>query len=436
MDKKTASLIEKRHRLIPGGAHTYSKGDDQFPLNAPKVIMRGKGAYVWGEDGRKYLDWCMGLRSVSLGHVFGQVNRAVERQMKEGTNFGRPHIKEFELAQALISLVPCVEMVKFAKNGSTVTTAAVKLARAFTKRPYVAFCSDHPFFSYDDWFIGSTPCDSGVPAEVKKLSVPFLYNDIKSLEKVFNNHKGKIACIIMEAVTSTEPDKNYFSRVQALCKKNGALLILDEMITGFRWDIRGAAKRYGIAPDLVTYGKGIANGYSLAVLGGRRDVMELGGIEHKKERVFLISTTHGAETISLAAALETIRIMRDKKVHAHFWAYGKKLKNGIETILRSRGMREYVGVTGFAPNLSMTFKDSSRAPSLEYRTLFLQEMIAAGVLFQGYFAISFSHGEREINATLRAVEHALEVYARALKQGTTKGLLRGVAVKPVFRKFN
>lgn len=429
-------LIKKRHDLIPGGAHTYSKGDDQFPANAPKVILRGEGAYVWGDDDKKYLDWCMGLRSVILGHCSPRVNQAVMKQMKEGTNFGRPHISEYQLADLLIKTLPSTQMVKFAKNGSTVTTAAVKLARAYTGRKYVAFCKDHPFFSYDDWFIGTTVCDSGIPEEIKKLSLSFYYNDIESLKTLFRKYPKQIACVIMEVVTTVEPKDNFLKKVQALCRKNGAVFILDEMITGFRWGIKGAQVHYGLKPDLTTYGKGIANGYSVAVLVGRQDIMGLGGLYHKKPRVFLISTTHGAETIGLAAAMAAIEEMKKKRVSEHFWKMGGVLKNGLEKLIKKHDLQEYIEVLGFAPNLSMNFKESSGNSSPVLKTIFLQELIKRGILFQGYFAISYSHKDREINKTLGVFDDAMLIYKKVLKSGDFEKYLLGPAVRPVFRKYN
>lgn len=430
------SLIARRHELIPGGAHTYSKGDDQFPGNAPAAIMKGSGAYVTGSDGKEYIDWCMGLRAVLLGHCYPTVQEAVRAQMDEGTNFGRPHYMEFVLADLLVSKLPHVQMVKFAKNGSTATTAATKLARAFTGRNYIAACN-HPFFSYDDWFIGTTPCASGIPEEIKNLTLQFRYNDIESLKKLFAEHPNQIACVIMEAMTVSDPKDNFLQEVQALAKKEGAVFIIDEMITGFRYGIGGATARYGLAPDLVTYGKGIANGYSLSVLGGRRDIMELGGLTHTKPRVFLISTTHGAETVPLAAAYATIQTMIEQPVAETLWKNGELLAQGLNDLISRESLAKYVEVVGFPSNLSLSFKDHDGTTNLVLKTIFLQEMIKAGVLFQGYFAISFSHGQAEIEKTLAAVAHALPVYRTALEDvsGREKYLL-GPAVKPVFREYN
>lgn len=428
--------IARRHDLIPGAAHTYSKGDDQFPFNAPAVILKGKGAYVWGNDGKKYLDWCMGLRTGILGHAYEPVNKAAIKQLKDGLNFGRPHAIEFELADLITKTVPNAEMVKFGKNGSTVTTAATKLARAFTGRKYIALCSSQPFFSYDDWFIGTTPCNSGVPEEITKLSLTFQYNNIDSLKKLFAEHPGEIACVIMEAATTHAPENNFLKEVERITKADGAIFILDEMITGFRWGLKGAQGFFGLTPDLTTYGKAIGNGYSVAVLTGRRDIMELGGIKHKKERVFLISTTHGAETLSLAATMKTIQEMKSKKIAELLWKNGKKLRAGLNKVIKETGLEKYVEVLGYEPNLSMNFKDAAGAPSMLMRTIFLEEITKHNILFQGYFAISAAHKDKEIAATIKASKAALMVYKKALDSGTPEKFLQGEVVKPVFRKFN
>ncbi|MDD1710847.1 MAG: glutamate-1-semialdehyde 2,1-aminomutase, partial [Methanoregulaceae archaeon] len=323
--KKTKLLQKKSHALIPGGAHTYAKGDDQYPVNAPGFIVRGKGCHVWDIDGNEFIEYGMGLRSVTLGHAYEPVFEAAYQQMQLGNNFTRPSTIELECAEEMVNLIKGADMVKFAKNGSDVTTAAVKLARAYTGRSMIAICKEHAFFSTDDWFIGSTPMDAGIPEEIRNLTVAFHYNQIESLEKVFEEHPGKIACVVMEAATVIEPVDNFLRKVKDTCKKNGAIFILDEMITGFRWHLGGAQQYYDIGPDLSCFGKGIANGFSVSALVGKREIMELGGIHHDKDRVFLLSTTHGAENHALAAALKTIEIYKEKAVIEHLWRQGERL---------------------------------------------------------------------------------------------------------------
>jgi len=292
--KKSDLLCQRAHEIIPGGSHTYSKGSDQSPLLGPKFIARGKGSHVWDVDGNEYIDWAMGLTSVSLGHAYEPVIEAVKKELLNGSNFQCPSPVEVELAELFLKEVKTAEMVKFAKNGSTVTTAAVKLARAYTGKKYVAFCSDHGFFSYDDWYIGKKPNNSGVLEELSNFSLTFKYNDIKSIETLFDQYSNQIACVILEPMEFDLPENNYLHEIKKLCKKNGAVFVLDEMITGFKLDYPGAHTMLDIEPDITTWGKGVANGFSTCVLAGKKEIMELGGIKHKKERVFLISTTHGA----------------------------------------------------------------------------------------------------------------------------------------------
>jgi glutamate-1-semialdehyde 2,1-aminomutase len=216
-------MIKRAQEIIPGGCHTYSKGPDQSPLLGPKVISHGKGSHVWDVDGNEYIDWAMGLTAVSLGHAFEPVLSAVRSELEKGVNFQCPSPIETELAELFLKYVPSAEMVKFAKNGSTVTTAAVKLARAYTGKKFVAFCADHGFFSYDDWYIGVKACNSGVPEEMASLTLTFKYNDIKSVEALFEKHPGQIACVILEPMEFDMPVDNFLHKVKELCHKNGAV---------------------------------------------------------------------------------------------------------------------------------------------------------------------------------------------------------------------
>ncbi|PPR11126.1 MAG: 3-aminobutyryl-CoA aminotransferase [Alphaproteobacteria bacterium MarineAlpha11_Bin1] len=422
------------HNLIPGGAHTYSKGDDQFPANAPPYLERGEGYWVWDDRDGRYLDWTMGLRSMSLGYGRPEVNNAAIEQIRRGSNFGRPSKVETDLAQILVDIIPCAEMVKFAKNGSTVTTAAVKLARAHTGREYVAFCKDHPFFSYDDWFIGTTDCAAGVPSAISDLSLPFRYNDLDSLRNLFTRQAGKIACVILEAATTEPPADGFLEGVQALCQENGAVFILDEMITGFRWHLKGAQYFYGIKPDLATFGKGMGNGFSIAALVGKREIMELGGLDHDGERVFLISTTHGAENHALAACIGALRVFETENVCDHMWNIGAMLVDALNGAAISTGMEDHFEAYGIACNPAYVCRGDGGAPSPELRTLFNQEMINRGVLMP-YITPCLAHDAEAVSRTAKAAEESLAICANALESGLHHAL-RGDAIRPVFRKFN
>lgn len=429
LDTVQASLRRRAHRAIPAGCHTYSKGDDQFPANAPAFIVSGQGCRVKDPDGREFLDWGMGLRSVVLGHAYPRVVDAASAQLALGSNFTRPATLELELAERMIELVPAAEMVKFAKNGSDVTTAAVRLARAFTGRDIVALPREHPFYSVDDWFIGTTVVDAGIPKDVTKLSALWSYGDLASLERLFAEHPGQIACVITEIATDSHPPEGFLEGVKALCEREGALLIFDEMITGLRWDLAGAQRYYGVTPDLATFGKALANGFSVSALVGRRDVMELGGLEHDKPRVFLLSCTHGGETHALAAALATLDEMAEQDVVAHLWRIGETLQDGLNGAAARAGLAEHVEARGLPCSPILAFKD----PGL--RTLFLQETCARGVLIP-YIAPSFSHTDAEVQETVGAAEAAFEVVARVVGGEPLDSLLEGPIVKPVFRRFN
>jgi len=425
---------ERLNRSIPGGAHTYSRGDDQFPENAPQILASGEGCRVWGPDGDSYLDYGMGLRAVTVGYANKPIAKAAQAEILKGNCLTRASLTELKAAELLCDIIPTAEMVKFAKNGSVTTTAAVKLARAYTGRDIVVTCEDHPFFSYDDWFIGSTVVSSGVPAACAKDTLRFKYGNIDSLETIFAKNPKKIAAVIMEAATVVEPKKGFLKSVEKLCAQEGAVFILDEMITGFRWHKQGAQKYFGIRPDLSTFGKGMANGFSVAALAGKREIMELGGIQHDKERVFLASTTHGAEMCGLGAFIKTMEVYDEKKVVEHLWTYGKKLMALGNGLAKSHGISENFNFYGFPCSPGYATLDGDCKPSLEFRTLFSQEMVKSGVLIP-WVALSRAHGDKELERTGRALDTAFDVYSKALDRGIGK-YLKSKPIKPVFRKYN
>lgn len=428
------SLQRKAHALIPGGCHTYAKGDDQYPAEAPPFLVRGRGCHVEDLDGNCYIEYGAGLRSVTLGHAYPSVIEAAKRQMDHGANFNRPTPLEVECAESMLALVPGAEMIKFAKNGSDVTTAALKLARAYTERPLVAICADHPFFSVDDWFIGTTELSAGIPELISGQTLKFRYNDPESLRRLFVQNPGRIACVFLEPATYVEPADGFLHAVRELCDEHGALMVLDEMITGFRWALGGAQKVYDVGPDLSTFGKGMANGFSLAALLGKREIMHLGGLDHALPRVFLLSTTNGAETHSLAAAIETIRVCREQPVIEHLYRQGERLRQGIEKEIVKYGLEGVFAILGRACNLIYATRDAAGNPSQPFRTLFLQEIIRRGLIAPS-LVVSYSHSDADIDYTVWAVGEALAVYRRALDEGIDR-YLAGRPVKPVNRRYN
>lgn len=443
---------ERLHSAIPGGAHTYSRGDDQFPFNAPSILERGEGAYVFDPEGNKYLDYGMGLRSVNIGYGNKEIADACYDEMMKGNNLTRASVTELKAAELLTKLIPSVEMVKFTKHGSSVTSAAIKLARAYTGKKYIAVPYEQPFFSFDDWFIGSTVMSKGVPLETQSLTLKFHYNDIESLKKLYDEYPGQIAGVIMEAATNLSPcldlcdkekscaqcpnnQKNFLHEVIDLAHKNDSLFILDEMITGFRWHFQGAQTYFNIKPDLCTFGKAMANGFAVAALGGKREVMELGSILNEgQERVFLASTTHGAEMSGLGAFIKTMEVLERDNVVDHFWSYGRQLMSGMNQISKELGIEDKFYLEGFACSPNYVTKDKDGNMSLAFRTLFAQEMLTKGVMMP-YIAISYAHQQKELEITLDAVRHSLQVYKKALENGI-EDYLRSEVIRPVFRKHN
>jgi glutamate-1-semialdehyde 2,1-aminomutase len=428
-------LQKRAHEIIPGGCHTYAKGDDQYPLLAPGFIARGEGAHVWDVDGGEYIEYGMGNRAVGLGHAYAPVIEAAMAEMRNGCNFTRPSPIEVTAAAELLALVEGAEMVKFCKNGSDATSAAMKLARAYTGRDKIAFCADQPFFSVDDWFIGTTPMGAGVPKAVADLSVGFRYNDIASVEAMFAAHPGEIAGVMLEAARIEEPQNNFLHEVQRLCREHGALFILDEMITGFRWHSGGAQAFYGITPDLSTFGKAMGNGFSVAALAGKREFMRLGGLDHvDKPRVFLLSTTHGAETHALAAAIATMRTYREQPVIEHLDRVGGMLKSGIDEVVAFHGLENHISTSGRPSCLMFTARDAAGKPSQAFRSLLLQETIRRGVIMPS-LVVSYAHTDEDIERTVDAVDGAMGIYKRALAHGVEHFLV-GRASQVVQRRFN
>ncbi|MFJ3767142.1 glutamate-1-semialdehyde 2,1-aminomutase [Streptomyces sp. NPDC090082] len=425
---------ERLHALVPGGAHTYAKGDDQYPEHLAPVISHGRGAHVWDVDGNEYIEYGSGLRSVSLGHAHPRVVEAVRREIDRGGNFVRPSVLEVAAAERFLATVPTADMVKFAKNGSDATTAAVRLARAVTGRSRVAVCGDHPFFSVDDWFIGTTPMSAGIPASTTELTVSFPYGDLAATAELLDRYPGEVACLILEPAGHTEPPAGYLAGLRDLADRHGCVLVFDEMISGFRWSEAGAQGLYGVVPDLSTFGKALGNGFAVSALAGRRELMERGGLRHSGDRVFLLSTTHGAETHALAAAMAVQTTYVEEGVTARLHALGERLAAGVREAAAGAGVGDHVLVRGRASNLVFATLDEHGRPSQEYRTLFLRQLLAGGILAPS-FVVSSALDDADIDRTVDVVAEACGVYRKALDAGDPTPWLGGRPVKPVFRRL-
>lgn len=439
---------------MPGGAHTYSRGSDQFPENAPELISHGEGAYFWDSKGNRYLDFGMGLRSVTLGHAYPAVTEAVSSELRKGNGFSRPSQTEYEAAVRFVDVAAGLDMVKFAKNGSNVTTAAVKLARSQTGRNYVLVPRQQPFFSFDDWFIGTTAMRRGCLSEASRYTRLFEFGDLESVRSLFEELRDQVACVLMEPFTPdsfcndcqvaaslddvkkcTRCAASFIHGVREICRDNDALLVIDEMITGFRAGFPGVYSHLDLEPDLVTFGKAMSNGFSVAALGGRRDVMSLGGIDPMgAERTFLLSSTNGAESTGLRAFLATVAEYESESVVDHLWKFGHKLRSGLEELAVREGLKGKFRTAGIPPLLSYYFDLGDGNANVALRTIFNHALLDRGVFFS-WIAPSLSHGQRELDQLFDACEFAFHECSRALSSGIDD-VLRGSPIQPVFRRYN
>jgi len=422
--KKSEAYLERAERVIPLGSQTFSKSRTQYPHGvSPYFITHGQGSRVWDLDGNEYIDFVNSLASVTLGYNDPDVTAAVEAQLKQGVIFSLPHPIETEVAELICDMVPCAEMVRFGKNGSDATAGAIRLARAYTGRDHVAVCGYH---GWQDWYIGTTARHRGVPKAVRDLSHTFAYNDLASLQAVFDQHAGAVAAVILEPMNVAQPQPGFLEGVRDLAHRHGALLVFDETITGFRFANGGAQEFFGVTPDLATFGKGLANGYPVSAIAGRRDVMKL------MEEIFF-SFTFGGETLSLAAAKATLTKLRTDPIIATLQRLGVDLRTRLAELITRHRLSHVATVSGHP---SWTFLNLREAPGVsvfDVKTLLMQEMLARGVLTLGSHNLSYAHSDADIDALLGAYDETLALLARALSEDRLREQLRGKPLEPLFR---
>lgn len=422
--QQSSNWLERAEKTIPLGSQTFSKSKIAYPKgSSPLFIKRGQGCQVWDVDNNQYTDFVSGLLSISLGYCDPDVDAAVIEQMKSGVIFSLPHQLEMEVAELLVELVPCAEMVRFGKNGSDATSAAIRLARAYTGREHVAVCGYH---GWQDWYIGSTTRDLGVPNVTKTLTHVFQYNDIESLKQLFVDYPGKIAAIIMEPMNTTYPKADFLTQVKELCHQHGALFILDETITGFRYSLGGAQELFNVTPDLATFGKGMANGYPISAVVGRRDIMML------MEDIFF-SGTFAGETLSLAATKATLGVIKENNVVEHLKLIGDKLQLGLNKIINDMQAQQWLSVTGHPAWSFLNIGDHGPYNALELKSLFLQEMSARGFLLGGGHNLNYAHKQADIEALLSAYRQVLATLAETIVKEDLTIRFKGELLKPVFK---
>jgi glutamate-1-semialdehyde aminotransferase len=414
-------LYRRALRMIPSQTQTLAKGPGQYTKGvAPKFLARGKGAHVWDVDGNEFIDYNMGIGPLSLGYCYPAVDKAIREQLKSGITFSMMHPLEVEVAESIRMLVPNADMIRFSKTGADVTSAAVRLARAFTGRKKVLCCGYH---GWHDWYISVTDRAEGIPAEIADLTHTFNYNDIDS---VLDSIDRDTACIILEPVVFEEPKFNFLHRLREICDQNDTLLIFDEMWTGFRLALGGAQEYFDVRADLAVFSKAIANGMPLSVLTGRADVMQM------LEKDVFFFTTFGGEALSLAAAKATLFEMLTHQVPLHLAAQGRKLRTGIAALLQEANI-DFIRCTGFDCRTMMAFDPSVENP-LALKSLMQQEFFKRGILWSGFHNISYSHAEKDIEYTLQAYREVLAIVRHAIDEDGVLAALRGEVVEPVFRK--
>ena len=419
---KSTEFLLRAERSIPLGSQTFSKSKVQYPVgNAPLFIDRGKGTFVWDIDGNKYIDLVNGLASVTIGYCNKSIDSDVKKQMKKGTIFTLPGILEAEVAELIIQTVPSAEMVRFAKNGSDATTAAIRLARAYTNRDDIAICGYH---SWQDWYIGTTSMNRGVPESVKSLSHTFKYNDVASLESIFNSYPNKIAAIIMEPMNSEYPKDNFLQKVKDLAEKNGAMLIFDETITGYRFSSGGAQHEFGVIPDLTTLGKGIANGYPLSALTGKKEIMK------DLEKVFF-SGTFGGELLSLAAAKSVIQMHIKSDVTSKISSIGMRVSQELEKIILNHNLGALLNLTGHPTWKFLNWFGTSTLSAPQIKTYFMQEMFKKGILVLSTHNNSLSLTGSIADRVISVYDEVLRDISQSISNNSIQLKLHSLPIEPL-----
>jgi len=422
--EKSKAWFERAHKVIPGCSQTFSKGANQHVRGvAPMFLAKGKGCRVWDVDGNQYIDYIQGLLPNILGYAHEGVNAAVAEQLEQGHSFSLPHPLEVELAERLIRLIPCAEKVRYGKNGSDATSGAVRAARAFTGRERIACCGYH---GWQDWYIGSTTRHAGVPGAVRALTHPFVYNDSGSLQKVLDEHPGEFAAVIMEPVSFWPPVPGFLEAVKDVAHKHGALLIFDEICSGFHFGLGGAQKKFGVRPDLACFGKAMGNGFPIACVVGRADIMNV------FEDIFF-SFTFAGEVASMAAAMAVLDILETTDALARMHANGRLLQEGLNTLAKEAGIENRVKCIGYPSWSLIKFLDADGKDSFLVRSLFTQECTKRGVLLLASHNMTAAHDPLAIEQTLKVYAEVCKTVAKWLSDSNPERFLEGEIIQPVFK---
>jgi glutamate-1-semialdehyde 2,1-aminomutase len=414
---------DRANKVIMDGTQLYSKGPKiNVKGVSPIYLQRGDGCYVWDVDGTKYLDYGMGVGTLILGYNNPVVNAAITKQLKEGTNFSLVHPKEVELAELLSTIIPCAEKMRFEKTGSSATTAAIRIARAYTGREKVIRGEYH---GWHDWCLANTKHNGGIPKILQKYVSTGVYNDLDSYKRIFEENKDDIAAVIVEAIELEEPRNNFLQKLKDLAHANGSLFIFDEIVTGFRFSLGGAQQYFGVTPDMATFGKGMSNGMPISAVVGRAEIFD------KVHKNVFISTTFGGECLSLAAAIANINELREKHVSDYLWKIGKTLKDEFDRLIKEHGLSAFIQCVGLPPRLNLSFKPSGDISDIELKSLMMQEMVKRGILFTWTIFTSYSLQSKDIKMTMEAFDDALQICKKAVEENNVKKYLEGEPIVPI-----
>lgn len=422
--ENSTNFLSLAEGVIPLGSQTFSKSRTQYPVNvSPLYIDKASGSFVWDIDGNKYVDLVNSLAAITLGYCDSKIDRKVRKQLKSGVIYSLPGKLEFEVAKLITEIVPSAEMVRFGKNGTDATSAAVRLSRAFTGRDHILVCGYH---GWQDWYIGTTSRNKGVPQDVQLLTHAFKFNDLESIARLFEKYEGQIAAVIMEPMNSVFPENGFLERIRELCTTNGTVLVFDETLTGFRVAPGGAQEMFGVLPDLTTLGKGIANGFPLSVITGKAEIMR------EMENIFF-SGTFGGELLSLVAAKTVLEMHKNNEICPRLSYWGEELSNIVTEYIEEENLASILRLSGHASWRFLNWSPSEKFSVEEIKTLFMQEMFFNGVLVLNTHNMSTSFGKQELKIVAKAYKITLSKISEGINQGNLRDMLLVPPIIPLFK---
>ena len=422
--EESFKLLERAREVIPHQTQTFSRAASSFVEGIyPVYIDHASGSHFTDVDGNIFLDYLLGLGPITLGYAYPTVDSSIISQLKKGILFSLPHRIEVEVSELVSQIIPYADMVKFEKTGSNAVTGAVRAARSFTNRDKIAYCGSGGV--WHDWQAIMVSRNKGIPEYNKNLIKIFDYNDTEGLEQIFEENLNEIAAVVFEPTIYEKPESIFLKKIRKLCEENDSLLILDEIVTGFRFDLGGAQKHFNIKGDLVCFGKGMGNGLPISCITGSSEFM-------KPFDELWVSSTNNSENLSLAGTYAVIKEMQEKKTISHCWNIGKKLFDGWNQTVEKFNLD--AKMYGYPIRMHLKCFDSDKNESLSLKSLLLQEMVKNGIFMSvlGSTFICYSHSEKDIENTLISLENVCEFVTKNVKNGNYEEFLEGDMPKSVW----